>query len=258
VFAYLSAPERGGIGVAFTDRWGGVSSSEFATLNLGRTDRDRVSDVVENFSRVRGELGVGSVHVVNQVHGVDVHRVTSDDIASWTPTTPVGDAVARQSALPAADAIVTDLPGAAVAVRVADCLPVILADPARRIVAAVHAGRVGLLAGVVQQTLADLSARGATSLHAWIGPHICGACYEVGEKLRDHAASVLPATAATTSWGTPSIDLSAGAVSVLEAAGVTIEHVGGCTLTDPALFSHRGDPKTGRQLGMVWIAPDGG
>lgn len=256
MFAYRIDPaENGGIGVAFTDRWGGVSEGpSVGTLNFGRTDVDDPGRVTENFSRLRRSLGVDSVHVVHQVHGTAVHEVTEAAAASWTPTSPLGDRVPGQGRLPIADIVVTGVAGAAVAVRIADCLPVVLAAPRQRLVCAAHAGRVGLLAGAITSALADLRARGADEITAWIGPHICGDCYEVPAEMAEHAASLLPATATRTAWGTPSIDLAAGATSALEGEGVAVAYIGPCTRTDPAQFSHRGDPRAGRQLGLGWIS----
>jgi YfiH family protein len=256
VFVYRADPaETGGVGVAFTDRWGGVSEGpSVGTLNFGRTDVDNPEHVIENFSRLRRCLGVESVHVVHQVHGTDVHEVTDIDAASWTPASPLGDRAPGQSRLPVADIVVTGVAGAAVAVRIADCLPIVLAAPRQRLVSAVHAGRVGLLAGAITAALSDLRARGAGEVTAWIGPHICGDCYEVPADMAEQAADLLPATAARTRWGTPAIDLAAGAVSALEGHGVGVAYIGPCTRTDPAQFSHRGDPRAGRQLGLGWIS----
>ncbi|WP_028708198.1 polyphenol oxidase family protein [Propionicicella superfundia] len=254
MYGFRSDPAATGIGVAFTHRWGGVSEGPFEALNLGRTDLDHSASVVENFARLRDSLAVDSVHVVHQVHGTTVHEVTTEEAAGWSPTSPLGDGAPGQDPLPVADAVVTGVPGAAIAIRVADCLPVLLAAPRERLVAAVHAGRVGLLSGVVQATIEAMRRRGAGEISAWIGPHICGDCYEVPATMAAHAAEILPATAARTTWGTPAIDLAAGAVAVLAEAGIGVEHVGPCTRTDPSYFSHRSDPAAGRQAGVIWIA----
>lgn len=253
MYRYLVHPFIGGVGVAFTDRWGGQSTGRFATLNLGRTDEDRADDVVANYRRIRESLGVDSIHVVHQVHGTAIHEVTEQDADVWSETSPVGDVIGGQAKLPVADAVLTRVPGVAVAVRAADCLPVLLAAPDEGIVAAVHAGRVGLLAGVLEATTDAMSERGAHTIQAWLGPHVCGECYEVPGDLAEQARDVLPEAAATTSWGTPSIDLAAGATAILESRGIAIETVPGCTRTDRAFFSHRRDPRAGRQAGFVWI-----
>lgn len=255
MFAFRTDPGADGVGVAFTDRHGGVSAEGFATLNLGRTDIDETAAVLENYRRVRAALGVRSIHVVHQVHGTDLHEVTRAEASEWVEPAVVGDAIAGRRRIPVADALVTAVPGAALAVRVADCLPVLLAAPAERIVAAVHAGRVGLLGGVLHTAVADLRRRGATGITAWIGPHICGECYEVPAEMAAAAAERNAATRGTTSWGTPSIDLGGGAESVLTDLGVTVQFAPGCTRTSTDLFSHRrGGAGAGRQVGLIWLA----
>src|SRR5699024_6738266 len=106
------------------------------------------------------------------------------------------------------------------------------------------------------KTAAAMSARGAESITAWIGPGACGSCYEVSAQMAHAAAADRPAIASRTSWGTPALNLRAEARAVLEAAGVDVVDVAGCTIEDPQLFSHRrsqrtGDPQ-GRFAGVVW------
>lgn len=115
-----------------------------------------------------------------------------------------------------------------------------------------HAGRRGLLAGVVQNALAAMDARGAGATHAVIGPAICGRCYEVPADLREHAEAVDPALGGTTSWGTPSINLAAGVAAGLRRAGVRhIDDVGLCTYEDQRFYSYRREGRTGRFAGLV-------
>lgn len=254
MFSSVDEPSDG-VGVAFTDRWGGVSTGPLSELNLGRTDIDEPGRVIENYLRVRAALSLTTVHVVNQVHGTAVHHVDEHIARRWTPAAVLGDGVPGQASLPVADAQVTSIPGAGIAIRVADCLPVLLASPRARIVAAVHAGRVGLLSGAITVTISVLRALGAEEISAWIGPHICGDCYEVPDEMAADAAERLPVSAGTTSWGTASIDLAAGAVHQLESAQVQVEYVGGCTRTSPDHFSHRADSASGRQIGVIWLKP---
>ena len=128
------------------------------------------------------------------------------------------------------------------AVMVADCVPVVLVgeDPAGApVLGVVHAGRPGVAAGVVPAAVARLRELGADRISAWVGPSVCGRCYEVPGSLRADVAAAVPATWCTTSTGTPGLDLPAGVRSQLEAAGVAIEYSGGCTLEDDTLFSYR-------------------
>ncbi|MFT4109934.1 polyphenol oxidase family protein, partial [Propionicimonas sp.] len=134
------------------------------------------------------------------------------------------------------------------------CLPVLFADPDAGVVGAAHAGRVGLGAGVLSATLARMAELGATRVTAWIGPHICGACYEVPESLRDEYALRHPAASATTSWGTPSLDLGAAAAVQLEELGCAVVRRDPCTRTTSTLHSYRRDGEhSGRQAGLVWL-----
>ena len=141
------------------------------------------------------------------------------------------------------------------AVLVADCVPVVLVgeDPAGApVLGVVHAGRPGVAAGVVPAAVARLRELGADRISAWVGPSVCGRCYEVPGGLRADVAAAVPATWCTTSTGTPGLDLPAGVRSQLEAAGVAIEYSGGCTLEDDTLFSYRRNSHTGRFAGLVW------
>lgn len=141
-----------------------------------------------------------------------------------------------------ADAYLTAADDLAVAVAVADCVPVLLADPDARVVAAVHAGRAGLVAGVVGAAVAAMTGLGAQPgrIRAAVGPSIAGSSYEVPAAMRDEVGARLPEAPATTAWGTPALDLRAAAVGELSRAGVTrVVRVDRDTFTDPGLFSHR-------------------
>jgi len=138
---------------------------------------------------------------------------------------------------------------------VADCVPVLLvgADVAgNAVLAAAHAGRPGVASAVVPATVAEMRRRGARDISAWLGPSICGACYEVPEQLRADVAAAIPETWSTTSWGTPALDLPAGVRAQLASLDVSVEYSGECTLENDALFSYRRDSLTGRFAGLVW------
>ncbi len=155
-----------------------------------------------------------------------------------------------------ADALVSDEAGVVLLVRAADCVPVLFADPVARIVGAAHAGRPGVAANVVPHTVAAMRDLGAHDITAWVGPHVCGACYEVPPSLRDDVAAVVPATRATTSWGTPSLDLGAGVRAQLEQAGATVVDVSTCTRESPDLFSYRRDgAASGRLAALITVTP---
>lgn len=233
-----------GVHAAFTDRRGGVSSGPYAELNIGgAAGADDPDAIAANRARVAAELGIDPAQVVwmRQVHGADV--VTAD--ASW-PDEP-----------PAADAVVTRTPGLALAVRVADCTPIVLADPRAGVLAAAHAGRPGLAAGVVPAAVEGMRALGAdpAGMAAVIGPTVCGGCYEVPAEMRAEvvAASGAPEAWSQTRWGTPAVDVAAGVAAQLAAAGVAdVTKVDVCTRESQRHYSYRRDGETGRFAGYIW------
>ena len=146
--------------------------------------------------------------------------------------------------------------GEPLAVMVADCVPVVLvgdrAAGGTPVLAVVHAGRPGVASGVVPAAVTRMRDLGAARLSAWIGPSVCGGCYEVPEDMRRDVAARVPAAWCTTTRGTPGLDLPAAVRSQLQDAGVAVEYSGNCTLEDERLFSYRRDPGTGRFAGLVW------
>jgi YfiH family protein len=143
-------------------------------------------------------------------------------------------------------------------VLVADCLPVLLADPAARVVAVAHAGRRGLLAGVLPRVVAAMAALGAqpAGIRASVGPAAGGCCYEVPAQMQEEAVASVPELLATTSWGTPSLDLRAGAVAQLRGLGLSaVTTAGGCTIEDESFYSYRRSGRTGRFAGVVVLTP---
>lgn len=151
-----------------------------------------------------------------------------------------------------ADGIVTDRPGVVLVARAADCVPVLFADAAAGVIGAAHAGRGGVELGVVEAVVGAMRDLGATDVTAWIGPYVCGRCYEVPSALQDDVAAVVPATRSTTSWGTPALDLGAGVRAQLETAGVAVVDVSSCTRENPDLYSHRRDgARAGRHAGLI-------
>ena len=250
--SFIDPGSNAGVGLFFTDRTGGHSVGAIIGLNLGRTDEDELAALRANMADLRAASGISAVAVAHQVHGTEVLEVTPDP--GWDQDRWLGDRIPGAAPLPVADALLTTSPRLGLAIRVADCVPVLFADPARRVVAAAHAGRRGLLDGVLVRTVEQMRTRGAREITAWIGPHICGQCYEVPGEMAEEADRIIPGVATTTSWGTPAIDLGAGARIQLDELGVTVVGMDPCTLTTETLYSHRGDgPAAGRQVGMIWL-----
>ncbi|MET1064557.1 MAG: polyphenol oxidase family protein [Arthrobacter sp.] len=229
------AEVRPGVWVAFT----GAAAGNLA-LHVG----DDPAEVRRRRADLEAALGLGGrpFRYMNQVHGNEVASI-GDAMAAGTDTEP-----------PTADAMVSL--GEPLAVMVADCVPIVLvgdrADGGAPVLAVVHAGRPGVASGVVPAAVARMRDSGATSLSAWLGPSVCGGCYEVPADMRDDVAAQVPAAWCTTSHGTPGLDLPAAVRSQLQHAGVRIEYSGSCTLEDETLFSYRRDPNTGRFAGLVW------
>ncbi|MDN3259118.1 peptidoglycan editing factor PgeF [Streptomyces sp. CSDS2] len=228
---------------AFTDRWGGVSAAPYEELNLGGAVGDAPESVRGNRELAAKSLGLDPDLVVwmNQVHGADVAVVDE----------PWG-----QGPVPEADAVVTVRRGLALAVLTADCVPVLLADPVAGVVAAAHAGRPGMVKGVVPAAVRAMVRLGAEPgrIIARTGPAVCGRCYEVPEAMRAEVAAVEPAAHAETSWGTPAVDVNAGVHAQLDRLGVCDRaHTPVCTLESQDHFSYRRDRTTGRLAGYVWL-----
>ncbi|MET9453847.1 peptidoglycan editing factor PgeF [Streptomyces canus] len=228
---------------AFTDRWGGVSAAPYEELNLGGAVGDHPEAVATNRELAAKSLGLDPARVVwmNQVHGADVVVVS----APW-----------GERPVPQVDAVVTAERGLALAVLTADCTPVLLADPVAGIAAAAHAGRPGMVAGVVPAALRAMTELGAdpARIVARTGPTVCGKCYEVPEEMRADVAAVEPAAHAETSWGTPSVDVTAGVHAQLDRLGVRDRQQSPvCTLESGDHFSYRRDRTTGRLAAYVWL-----
>jgi len=197
-------------------------------------------------SRLAAGLGVapGSLVFMQQVHGADVARVTAADRGRG--------ARAHSDGLPAVDALVTFDTDVPLVVQVADCVPVVLVDP-HRAVGVVHAGRRGVVSGVVAVAVAAMAPAVPGAVTAVIGPAIGGCCYEVEAELAERVTDGVPAARATTDWGTPALDLPAAVEAQLRAVGVVdVWREGGCTRCDgERWFSHRRAPGDGRQVGAV-------
>ncbi len=175
-----------------------------------------------------------------------LHQVHGDDVLLADPATYAEE--------PDGDGLVTTQRALGLMVRAADCVPVVLADAEAGVVGAVHAGRNGLALGVATRAVERMREQGATTITAWVGPHVCPLCYEVPDAMRAEIAAVVPAAYAVSRTGTPALDIGAGVRSQLEAAGVEVVDVGGCTREDAGLHSYRRDgDRAGRLAGLVWM-----
>ena len=220
----------------FTSRVGGVSSPPYDDFNLALHVGDDVEKVIANRRRLAENFGLVMKNLVfmEQVHGRQVAVINDTSEASKPPV---------------ADALFTMNPDIALVVLTADCIPMLLcADEA---VAAVHVGRKGLVAGIIQATIATFNSFGITNnkIRAELGPAICGDCYEVDLDLYREVVSNIPATA--TDESIHRLDIVAGARDILKQFGVDSQSSVDCTHHSPGYFSYRRDGLTGRQCGAI-------
>ena len=211
----ISAPH------AFTTRYGGASRGVFSTLNLAENRGDEKADVCHNYDVLAAALGLpaGGMAFTRQVHGALVRRVgPSDRRMPFDPPAPD------------ADGLVTDVPGLPLVIFTADCIPVLLHDPVRGAVGAVHAGWRG--------TVSDIAGEGVRALvrefgcdpgdiRAAIGPGISACCFETGDEVPDAVRSALgpDAEAFIASNGKPHVDLKGVNAFLLRRAGVPAENI---------------------------------
>ncbi|WP_349828446.1 peptidoglycan editing factor PgeF [Brevibacterium litoralis] len=241
---------RATVHMAVTDRRGGFSQAPYDSFDLARHVGDDDHAVEANRSLLATVVGLDPEQVswVSQVHGDAVHVTGSGTLS--------GSVVE-------ADAQITTEADLGLAILVADCTPVLLADPEAGVIGAVHAGRPGMAAGVVTRCVEAMVAAGARDLTAFVGPSVCPRCYEVPAAMRAEVAAVEPVSAAVSATGTPALDVAAGVVEQLSRAGVHVARWSrDCTVETPALFSHRRDGRdggrTGRFAGLVWMTREGG
>lgn len=207
--------------------------------NLAHRRPHRPADLASARREVAAATGTdaASWHLLHQVHGVDVGVVD----AAMPPGTE----------LRGVDAAVTALTDRALVVQTADCAPLLLAAPGA--IGVAHAGRAGVLAGVAAAAVAALRAlAGPGPVHAALGPTVGPCCYEVPADLRAAAEAVAPGSGATTRWGTPALDLPGALLAQLAALDVRVAATRpACTRCDERFFSHRRDPGSGRQVGLI-------
>ena len=213
----------------FTNRIGGVSKAPFESANLGDHVGDSAIDVLSNRTLLEAQIGMPIVFM-NQVHGDTVVLVEDSSI---TPT---------------CDALITTERNLALAVMVADCIPLLLKSEVA--IAAVHVGRKGLMNSIARNAITAMRDLGAEIIHSYIGPSICGKCYEVSEEVFYEVTSKFPASNSQSQTGKFTLDLVAGLKSDLKDT-VVMDH-SSCVFEDPKTFSYRREGTTGRQAGVIW------
>jgi polyphenol oxidase len=218
--------------VAFSTRRGGISAGLYESLNLGLLTEDEPGNVEENRRRLCEAVGAETDRLAmnRQVHAATVNRAAAGERG-------------REG-----DGLWTDEPGVPMLKLTADCLPVALArrngEPA---LALLHAGRLGLLEGILQAGVATLGGRVAAAVGPGIGP----CCYEVGDDIAD----TYRARFGNAAVRGRNLDLWSVTDSILREAGVaSVERLDMCTACNSEFFSHRRDGVTGRQGVIGYVA----
>jgi len=242
-----------GIRHAFFTRKGGVSKGLYESLNVGRGSGDQAETVEENRRRITAWFGAEptALRTVYQTHSA-IAQVAG---VAWTGP-------------PEGDALVTATPGLVCGAMSADCAPVLIADPAARVVASVHAGWRGALGGVVASAVATMQTLGARPerMVAAVGPCIGPESYEVGLDFLERFLAAEPANARFFRPGAHDdkrlFDLPAYVLRRLTEAGVNeAEWIGRDTCADEAWFFSnrravlRGEPDYGRLLSTIMLTP---
>lgn len=214
----------------FTNRIGGVSQPPFDSANLGDHVGDSSIDVKVNRSILSDQIGMPIVFM-NQTHS---DRVVLVENAEVTPD---------------ADSLITTEHNLALAVMVADCIPLLLKSEIA--VAAVHVGRRGLMYKIARKTIDAMRDLGAEQINSYIGPNICGDCYEVSADIFNEVTESFPSADSSARTGKFTLDLVAGLKSDLKDT-VIMDH-SSCVFEDPKTFSYRREGTTGRQAGVIWL-----
>ena len=197
----------------------------FTSRNFGSLDHPKNSDKAINLSRLIGN----QLHFMNQSHGNQITVITNKSEA--------------EISVYESDGLVTNQTNLALAVQVADCIPLLLLS--KNVIAAVHVGRKGLLNQVAVNAVVEMNKLGAEQISGVVGPHICGNCYEVDPQMFAQIAKDYPATAGKTNH----LNLFAGLADQLK--GIELKNLGICTKENVNYFSHRVYGEAGRQVGVI-------
>lgn len=234
---------------AFTDRDGGISDPPFDSLNLAYHVGDDPSSVDRNHRQLAERL---NYDVSRLVHMRQIH---SERVVACRPDMGF-------ESRPECDALITDIPGQPLMVMTADCTPLLLFDPVRQVIAAVHAGRAGALKNIVANTLDTMRKEYGSApenLFAVLGPSIHACCYEVGPEVADDVTDVGYRYALQLRKGRHYLDVNAILLEQLGQAGIPVsqmEVIDACTSCNAhSLFSHRAHHgKCGRQAGLIMLS----
>ena len=253
------ALDASGADAVVTARSGGVSSGPYESLNLSLTVGDDPGCVLENRRRLATAFGVDLVNFVfaRQVHGVGVHIVTESDRGSGAY--PRDDAIGSTSEAGGVDALVTASPEVVLAILTADCVPIVLHDPVAGVLACVHAGWRGTVAGVTAAALAAMQRLGAcpADVTAGIGPAIGADRYQVGPDVHEAVTRTFGPAAAEFTRPDPSapgrwlLDLWAANRHALRQAGVPGPRIHTTDIPTGPVPGHFFSDRTARPCGRL-------
>ncbi|MHB1325987.1 MAG: polyphenol oxidase family protein [Thermoleophilia bacterium] len=241
-----------GINVFFTTRMGGVSGAPHDSLNLGFHVGDSPDSVMENRRLLSGILGLDPAKLTSprQRHTAEVANLEQSSQVG-------GGSISEESPFDPCDGLLTGLFTAPILLHFADCLPVVLAaaSPDGPVVAVLHAGRQGLMRGILKngaQMMIDHYQVEAGSISAAIGPHIGSCCYKVSGMIAAGFAERFGTQAVNGVF----LDLAQASTADLVAMGLedrNIHHLEICTCCDSEFYSYRRDGVTGRHGAIAWI-----
>lgn len=218
----------------FTNRFGGVSKAAYESLNLAFHVGDNSESVKKNRALLQEELSVSKLVFMEQVHGDNVVFIQSGDEE------------------PICDAMITNRPDTALAVMVADCIPILFYDAIHHAIGVAHAGRVGSLLHVGQKCALAMGEQFGTTmseLRIFMGPSIHVCCYEVGKEAITGFEKYTQVRD-----GKYFLDLQSYNVDAFIGIGVKPEHIdisNVCSCDDENYFSYRRDKVTGRFVGVI-------
>lgn len=235
----------------FLTRLGGFSEKPFDSLNLDPRDNDSIENIRRNTEKIARAFGFDpdSLTLPRQVHGRTVYTLNK---ASSYPAFSVE-----------ADAVVTGLANAPIGILTADCVPILMFDPKRKVIAATHAGWKGTVGKVAAETIYAMKNSHKTDpsdINAAIGPHIGQCCYSIGADVADEFKKAFGSLDGLVirEKETLRLNLAVANTRVLEAAGVQRKNISSsapCTACDAGgFFSYRREgPRTGRQLSFIML-----
>ncbi|HEX9059213.1 MAG TPA: peptidoglycan editing factor PgeF [Clostridia bacterium] len=241
----------------FTTRLGGVSQGEYDSLNLAFNKKDLRENVLKNYSLLSNAVGIDTDNMVfsNQVHENKVKKVGTSD---------QGKGIKIESDIKGYDGLVTNESKVALVTFYADCVPVLMLDPEKRVVAACHSGWRGTVKGisiVTAQKMQDEYGSSLEDIVAVIGPSIKSCCFEVGSEVYDEFKKAYPWCDSMCTKGDDGkwhIDLQSIIARYLVDSGLKSDNVHDlsvCTRCNKdVFFSHRGDNgKTGTMAGIIQL-----